>query len=940
MRPTRTDRARLAAARALIAALLLSAAAVASAANRYDPRLRFRTIATPHFDVHFHQGEDRLARRLAIIVEEVRGQLAPSFGTIDGRVHVILVNQNDVANGWATPLPVDTIEIAASPPAPESLIGNTADWLRVVFTHEYTHILHLDRRRGFASVLSRIFGRHPVLFPNQFLPHWQIEGLATFEESAAGGDGRIPAGDFSALLDAAARQQRLLPIDRAGGGLVAWPGGNAPYAYGGYFHQFLADRYGPASLRRLADATAGRVPYLGAPAFRTVYGRSLGELWDEFERERARKVANAEAAHAGAARLTHHGFDVFAPATDDDGGIIYAVSNPDRFPALMSLTRDGAPTRVAWRVGGGRTTVRDGWIVFDQLERIRSVGLQLDLYAVRTTGGVVHWLTHEARAGDPDFSPDGHSIVCTIQRDGRHVLARLPFDPDGQTMPTILLEDEGDYAGPRWSPDGSTIVAERRRVGGPSEIVLIDVATRGVRVLLARSDARLVTPSWTPDGRTILFAADLDGGPFEIYAADVATGDVFEVTSTHAGAQFPETAPDDRLVYVGYTADGYDLFERPLDRRAWRPVEWSNSPAGPTSTPADTPIAGMGYRPWRSLMPVYWTPIALSDADEILVGAATAMTDVLGRHAYAATAAWSGARSRPDWSASYVYDRWTPAFFADYSDDTDPVGGGRELRSREFAAGMLLPVRRIRRSQTFLASFDAERDTLTCASGCAAPRSAVDRRSLRGGWLFDSRRLFGYSISVEEGWLAKAIVESTRRALGADGDAGAAVMDVRHYWRLNGGHIVLAARGAGATAWGDNRVRRTFGVGGSGPAGAGFDVGEDAIGLLRGASATPSGPHAAVINLDVRVPIAFVERGWGTVPVSLRSIHAAAFADAAHAWRGRFSLDDVGTSFGAEVSFDTVLGYVLPVTFAGGVAWVEDTAPRRATTFARIGAAF
>jgi hypothetical protein len=68
VRPTRIERARQAVARALIVTLMMSAAGVASAASRYDPRLRFRTIATPHFDVHFHQGEDRLARRLAVLV--------------------------------------------------------------------------------------------------------------------------------------------------------------------------------------------------------------------------------------------------------------------------------------------------------------------------------------------------------------------------------------------------------------------------------------------------------------------------------------------------------------------------------------------------------------------------------------------------------------------------------------------------------------------------------------------------------------------------------------------------------------------------------------------------------------------------------------------------------------------------------------------------------
>src|SRR5512133_2886248 len=42
---------------------LLAGAPAAAAASRYDPALRFRMIATPHFFIYFHQGEEAIARR-------------------------------------------------------------------------------------------------------------------------------------------------------------------------------------------------------------------------------------------------------------------------------------------------------------------------------------------------------------------------------------------------------------------------------------------------------------------------------------------------------------------------------------------------------------------------------------------------------------------------------------------------------------------------------------------------------------------------------------------------------------------------------------------------------------------------------------------------------------------------------------------------------------
>jgi hypothetical protein len=87
-----------------------------SAANRYDPRLRFRTIATPHFTIYFHQGEQGLARRLARLAEEVAERLRRELGGPTGRVHVILVDQSDLSNGWATPTPYNLIEMTAAAP--------------------------------------------------------------------------------------------------------------------------------------------------------------------------------------------------------------------------------------------------------------------------------------------------------------------------------------------------------------------------------------------------------------------------------------------------------------------------------------------------------------------------------------------------------------------------------------------------------------------------------------------------------------------------------------------------------------------------------------------------------------------------------------------------------------------------------------------------------
>lgn len=930
--------------RALVTALLVAAAIAhpAAAANRYDPRFRFRTITTPRFSIYFHQGEEALARRLAAIAEEVADRMTRDLGAANGRVHVILVDQNDLSNGWAIPAPYNMIEITAAAPPGESMIGNTDDWLRLVFAHEYTHIVHLDKARGWIGRLRGVFGRSPILYPNLFLPLWQIEGIATYNESVMTGKGRVPAGDFRFIIDRAATARRFDPIDRANGGLVDWPAGAAQYAYGAYFHQYLADRYGAESIARLADETSGRVPYFGVRAFRKVFGRSLGALWEDFEAD-TRSQAHED--NTPRVRLTHHGFAVGAAAFSQSGRLFYSIANPHGFPSLMELPRDGsAPQKVASRYLGSRIAPAGGILVFDQMEVVNNVGLQSDLHAVSEDGGPVRRLTDRARAADPDVSPDGRTIVCTVQSADRRALATMLLPRAGETATpdSLLAEEFTDYASPRWSPDGQSIAAERRRVGGPSEIVVIDVATRQVRAIVSSTGARNVTPFWISSG-TILFASDREGQPFGIYAADVVTGAMRRLAGTGLSAQSPVVSPDGReLTFVAYTADGYDLFSLPLASASWTDVPVIREPPQPRlSSPAGPPLPDAPYRPWPTLRPQFWTPVIESGGGELSAGAATVASDALGRHAYATTITWA-TRLRPDWSLGYAYDRWWPTLFASVSDDTEPWRDGA-LRTREINAGALLVSRRVRRSHTLLAAFNSSEDAFDCTR-CPTPvDTVIRRRAVRAGWSFDNSRSYGYSVTRESGTAIRVTWETAPAALGSDAGTGALTFDARAYRQAGPQHAALAVRAAGASAWGDQHARRLFSAVGTGPQTAGFNFGSDAIGLLRGLESDDVvGDRAAVGNVDYRFPLASVQRGAGTIPVFFRTIHGALFADAGHAWTGAFRWSGVRVSAGAELALDAVVGYVLPVTFAAGVAWRDDPvgARRGVAVFGRIGRAF
>jgi hypothetical protein len=97
------------------------------------------------------------------------------------------------------------------------------------------------------------------------------------------------------------------------------------------------------------------------------------------------------------------------------------------------------------------------------------------------------------------------------------------------------------------------------------------------------------------------------------------------------------------------------------------------------------------------------------------------------------------------------------------------------------------------------------------------------------------------------------------------------------------------------------------------------------------------------MNADYRWPIARPQRGVGTWPIFLHTIHAALFADGGHAWTDVFDVRHAKTSAGVELSANLVLGYGLPMTLTGGMAWARDGARLMSggrAAYVRIGRAF
>jgi hypothetical protein len=901
-----------------------------------SPRLRFRSVSTSRVTVHYHQGLERLAREAAALSHEILLAHESRYFTRMGRVQVVLLDVDDDPNGFATPLPYPLVQVRAVAPDGSDEFGNYDGWLRLVLVHELAHIVHLEQAHGLVGAGRKVFGRAPFLFPNALTPTWMVEGLATYEETEGTAFGRGRNPDTRMVLRMAALEGVLPGEDRPVLGLDRWPGGQGAYLFGEAFLRDLSERVGEGVLPELARVHSGRIiPYLDElTAQKVLPGKSFHAewlQWQEASRERAEAEARAieERGLTVSQPLTAWGYRQMGPRFSPDGSLLaYTSRRPTRFREIRLMRPDGqGDRRLALRNSGTALAwTPDGRaLVYDEIEVRRAFESYSDLRVVDVARRRVRKLTVGQRAREPDVAPDGRTVVFVRQDADRSELALIGLDGAGQR--DLTRSEAGvQWSAPHWLPEGRAVVASRWVPGGFLDLVRVDAAS-GEVVELTHDRAKDVEPTVTPDGTHVVFRSDRDGVS-NLYALRLSDGVILRVTNVVGGAFGPDVSPDGRTVaFAAYSARGYDVHVAPLDLAALtaaEPFVDPYPPSPPQPPPVDAP--DRPYQPLPHLRPRFWSPYVRHASEAWLFGAVTAGADPLLRHVYGLDAHWGEGTRQASVQGFYQYDRFRPTFLLTAGDTREAAvssTGEMTVRERQVTLRATLPVvRRLRATQSLSLAWRRERETVEGA----AEDARLDLGGLELSWVLSTARQYPYSISPMDGHRLRVALLKEDPALGSQVSLTKLLADARTYVRLFGESDTLALRLGGGTTFGRPAFTRSYSVGGF-PDGSLFDVVGTNHSVLRGypqdgGARAPefSGRRFAHANAEYRFPLAHPQRGWRTLPLFVRHLHAAVFADAAHAWTGSFRLGDVRTGAGLALGTDVYLGHGLPLTGTVGVA--------------------
>lgn len=939
-------------------ALLWCSTAVGGVAH--DPDLQWRTLRTPHFHIHFHDGLDALAARAAGIAERAHQRLSSTLQwspTVP--TDLVLTDEVDFANGFTTPLPGNHVELWVTPPSDG--LDEFGAWLDALITHEYVHVLHLDAVDDTPAAWRKVFGRHPLLFPDLLQPDWVIEGIATYlEGDQASNTGRGQSSYFDMLMRMEVADG-VKPLSQVNLPIDTWPAGTTRYLYGVEFMKFVADRYGEGALRNWIIRYRGNlIPFMINTNSRRVLNKSLTQLWDEFvsylQQRHRPQIAKIEAAgeRAGEA-LTLSGYASGHSLVAADGSVYY-VRADGRQPLALVRLKPGAitPDTLAEVNPGARFDVNpQAGVLIAQSERVRNARVQFDLYRMPVDGGTPQRITFGGRYRQAVWSPRGDMIYAVRQELGTSSLRLL--DASGAER-EVLWQGNADevLAAVAVNPQGTALVTSMWRRDEGWQLAEFDVAERRWRNY-PQPDITPLDARYAPSGDAILYSADV-AGVYDIWRIDRATGERRQLTRVVGGAFSPSADARGNLVYVGYQARGYDVYRLAADQvtvdlgAAAHVIQ--AQPATPVAVQnAATTYPVTDYTPATGVAPTWWSPLwALSD-DLNLLGVTTGGTDPLRRHSYGLTAAYDFANAVPVGSLLYAYDGWTVV---------PQLGLSRDLSLHRDSNNTLVAVTTenaleavltwpfLKQRQQWLLHVGAidERETVESTAPGVTFRPKKDNQMIGAALSFNSTRQLPLSISRGFGRDVSLVFENSDVG-SSDYLGNVTVGDWREFFNPGGEHVIGVR---GVFGWGEGDPQR-FELGGA----LSTDelLSADAIALsspfnrrdyaLRGYPEGLSqlkGRRMELLSAEWHIPFRRIERTTMAPPVGIHQWFATLFTDAGAAWDQGNSPDDYYVGSGIEFKFDVALFYRARVGIIAGYAHGWDEQLGEDQFYFRLGSSF
>ncbi len=780
-------------------------------------------------------------------------------------------------------------------------------------------------------------------FPQLMAPGWVTEGLAVYGESRSNMlDGQEGTGSrFGRLNNAYFDGLMRMEVQRGLYGLsevsynsgFRWPYGQH-YLYGAYFFQFVEARYGKDAVANYIKVYGSNlIPFRMDKRSQQIFHQSAQQVWHEFQQY----LQDAFVPQLEAIRQQGdlHAQPVFtepdveyALTPAPDGALYFVHDDHASRPMVRRLNRDGSTDYVLDGRGVQEIDYHpQAGLLLAKWTVCNNTNINTDLYVWQRGMSEPRRITQCGRYLYAAWRPDGNAIAAVQASQGITRLVLL--DAQGGLLQTLaefpLSETLGQID---WSPDGKSIVATVQRSHGGWGLEWLDV-TSGQWHTLLRDGSLLQRPHFSADGKSVIFLSD-HGKVWNLRQLMLANHHLQTLSNTQSILSDAVQMADGSYRALENTAEGTRIIA--LDGEDSLPT--MQSPAGPlsnieyaTSNASATPPADgsvQPYSPWHTLGPHAWFPVVDSSAGEAsYAGLLLQGRDALSFHRWQALPLYFHTLKAAGGIINYSFYNTLLLSAENLYYMFDNSTGTARYQDQETRYQVSLQHDFNSYDSSWHVAGGAAHEKLDWQVYTGSGSNAVYRNTLAGATLaYDNTRVYKRSISPEDGRHLVAQTETYDALGGSDFSGKTSLASWQEYFSL-GASQVLYLRGIRAE--GDAGIR-PYQLGGASETlsqiGGQTGLGRRSF-LLRGyrsGAAGLAGTSMALANLEWRLPLGYHYDGWMAPPVGIGRESLALFADVGDAWyAGETAQYRIG--IGAEWHGELLLGFdLLHVNATLGVA--------------------
>ena len=484
----------------LLSFTIISATGAWMMNQRTHGEIKWKTLKTENFDIHYYEKIEKIAHQGATIAEQISPVLMEQMGIDElPRLSIAFTEEDEILNGFALPANYTIIWVDQNDAA---LWSGDEKWLRTVLAHELQHLVYFNTIKGPWWV------PRPMDILYSGTPAWVAEGLAEYY-TEKWRPFRFDISHKSHVLKNTIHKIK------------------DPHNDGFSKSLYLADKYGDTTITKILNYRNK----LGLLNFEDSFKKFVGINLKQFNEDwrvhmntyyYGNRVQKESISDIGIeTKLPGNGIEFFDYFSDSLRLVVIGkVSKGQRRKSIILATRD---------------TLKENKIYKKKLKKSKKKSNKKKIKKPESI-----WNLKEIDNGifgelipNLDISPDDNLIIYPKYHYGENqslLLDICKYDLKRKKMVFLTNSMRANY--PKFSPDGKSILFIAHSNSTTQLFTMKIDGTNKKQITNFEGDVQIITPAWSPDGKRISFSYSNSRGWMDIFIFDLASKEISQITNS------------------------------------------------------------------------------------------------------------------------------------------------------------------------------------------------------------------------------------------------------------------------------------------------------------------------------------------------------------------------------------------------------------------------